>query len=193
MLFMKFITLIFFSCLCHLSLTAQSTAKTVIGGEMADILENTKAYTMALLKQMPEDRWDYRPHPAVRTFREQVEHIVTVLDFQTNFVLARYDFKGEIDQLRKVFGEVAARNNGKSRTELLARLEHNYAVAAKVCRELSKKDLRKTFNFFFFPDQPTKSLATAMLAMRDHITHHRGQLIIYLRMLDIEPTTYQAF
>ncbi|MCB0632641.1 MAG: hypothetical protein KDD15_23045 [Lewinella sp.] len=71
-------------------------------------------------------------------------------------------------------------------------LEH-YTASADLCRQMSKKDLKKTFHFFFLPDQPTKSLATAMMAMRDHITHHRGQLVIYIRMQGIAPEQYRAF
>lgn len=172
---------------------AQSPAKSAFGKELADILEHTKMYSLALIRQMPEQHWEYRPTPESRSFREQVEHMATVLDFQCSYVLSRHDFQENAQALQEAFGQVNMRNSGKSTEALLERLEENYDTAIRLLRGLTKKDLRQTFFFFFLPDQPEKSMITAAMAMRDHLTHHRAQLIVYLRLRGVEPVTYQAF
>lgn len=190
---MKTSSAIFFLFFLTVNIAAQPTAKTEFGAEMASILDNMKAYTLEIIQQMPEDQFDYKPTEEVRTFREQIEHMALVLDFQTQYVLQGNNFGGDEKVLREAFGKIKERNSGKSREDLLKQLATNFDAAATLMTTMTKKDLKQTYSFFFFPDQPVKTLQTVAMTLRDHITHHRGQLIVYLRMNGIEPVRYQLF
>ena len=55
--------------------------------------------------------------------------------------------------------------------------------------QLTEKDLDTIVDFFAGP----MSKRQILTLLNDHYTHHRGQIIVYLRMNDIKPPRYRGW
>ncbi len=172
-------------------LTFTLTAQSKFGMEMASILENMKTYTIAVAEAMPEDKYDYRPAPEVRSFREQLNHIGRIMEFQTNFPLQGKEIDPQTwpEERKKIFGQKMA----SSKEEMKAFLENQFDQTIEAFKNLEEADLQKEFTFFFLPEKPKKKVPVIAMALRDHISHHRAQAIVYLRINGVEPPFYQLF
>ncbi len=66
----------------------------VFGTDLVEIMKDMKSYTIAVAKQMPEEKYDFRPvdMDTVRTFAEQMKHIVFTMNNQVNNILPGNNF-----------------------------------------------------------------------------------------------------
>ena len=144
-----------------------STSAFVKAGDydwMKQRLAATKAFTLDVLKAMPDDKYDFRPTKDVRTFKEQAYHIVYSIDYY-----------------RRVFGGngQAAWQPGKEDTKSKAEL---ITWANEQFDEMEKLIMAASNN---------PRLTAAIMSYLDHNAHHRGQMIIYLRANGIKAPAYR--
>lgn len=142
-------------------------------------LQHEAAVTRKLFERIPEDRFDYKPHPKSMSLRELASHLVDALGW--------VDATVNLDELQidptqwKPF--VA-----KSRAELLATHDANLVAALGIMKGVADEKL-------FAPWTMKKADGTVAFTMPriavlrafivKHIVHHRGQLTVYLRLLDV--------
>ena len=136
--------------------------------------QNTTDYTMEFAKAMPEDYYAYTPTPVEMTYREQLKHIAGNMVWLCSSYLD--GSKTHIDPSTA----------GNSKKEIVAMLEKVFAYASETINALSEKDLNEKVDFI--SGEMTKR--RILLLMTDHVTHHRGQLVVYLRMKNVEPPKY---
>lgn len=140
-------------------------------------LEREKDNTLRMLNALANDQFDYKPHAKSMSLGELANHIVElhnwvslvltqeVFDFKTQYVPSTLQTKEELIQLlEKGFEE------NKSLMEKLdeANYFNNWTLKAG--------------------DYVISSLPKAgaiRFIITNHLIHHRGQLSVYLRMLDI--------
>ncbi len=166
------------------------------GEEMASIMEHMKTYTISLAEQMPEEKYDYRPTDGMRSFREQTEHIAISLDFQVSIILSGKSITQE--EFLPTYRSLKDKVVNKPKAELLAILEDRFDKAIEQFNIISDTELEATHSFegwppFYPKDQPVTTLRTISMGVRDHITHHRAQMIVYLRLNDIKPASYRLY
>ena len=65
-------------------------------------------------------------------------------------------------------------------------LEKAFAYALQTIDVMTEKDLNEKVEFI----AGTMTRRRILLLMTDHLTHHRGQLVVYLRMKGVEPPKY---
>lgn len=125
-------------------------------------LENSRNYTLAVAEAMPEKKYSFKPTPEVWTFLEQLHHIAYGIGWwDENYI-----------QGNKI--DWAPTPVKKNREEVIDYLNGAYdTLKNTVNKAKAGDDLIKGFN-----------------ATLDHITHHRGQLIVYLRFNDITAPEY---
>jgi len=132
--------------------------------------ESTRALVIGLIEAMPEDKWDFKPTPAVRSFREVVVHLVG-----ENYLF---------------FGRVAGENLGnpaqnlKTRDELLKALHESYAYGAKVWADLTEEKALQMVEGR--GGQKVQRWSAILLAIQDNMNHY-GNLVIYLRLNGLVP------
>jgi len=158
--------------------------------DMLEIMSNMKTYTVAIANQMPRDKYDFRPvnNDTVRTFAEQLKHVTVAMRLQTDNVL-----EGKIFDPRVT-------------AQALAEYEHSTLSKAEIIRDLSEafdklnvklsSMTESQFSEMYtlpFPGSEPKSYRVLMMFVRDHISHHRAQAIVYLRMNGITPIFYRPF
>ncbi len=125
-------------------------------------LENSRNYTLAVATAMPEKDYDFKPTPEVWNFLEQLHHIAYGIGWwEENYVKGN-----KIDW--------APTPTKKNRKEVVSYLNHAY------------DSLKETIGKTKLSDDLIKGLTTTL----DHITHHRGQVIVYLRCKNIPAPDY---
>ena len=140
---------------------AQST-KTEAREKLLTLLENSRTYTIAVAEAMPVKLDNFKPANDVWTFREQLHHIAYGIEWwKDNYV----------NGIKTAWGPPAT---SKSRKEVLAYLNQAY--------DSLKELLTKTMM--------NEDRVNGFHATLDHITHHRGQCVVYLRSNGIPAPEY---
>ena len=127
-------------------------------------LDASKAYTVAVLEAMPEDDYSFKPNDDQRTFAAQAYHIVYSIDY-----FHRALSNGGNAQW------APGDENSKSKKELI-----EWANA--------KFD---EINKFILEQESNDALTAGVISYLDHNSHHRGQIVTYLRMKGIAPPQYR--
>ena len=139
--------------------------------------KNGAEYTIELAEAMPADKYDFKPSPEVRSFREQVVHIMNNMVWLSSSYLTKVSFKGDL------------KHKELSKEQILVLLKQATLFAENAIKSLETKDLDVTVSFFAGPMTKRQIL----ILMNDHMTHHRGQLIVYVRMNDVKPPRYRGW
>lgn len=137
-------------------------------------LQNAKAYTLEVAELMPAEQYTYRPTEEQMTFAEQLIHLssnLRRLSYKVSNLpeppVPLNPFLTDKDSIRAVLDE-----------------SYNYALA--IFENYNTKQLADTVDFFAGP----KSKLQIINLINDHQTHHRGQLMVYLRLQGIKPPRY---
>lgn len=154
----------------------------------AKVLEHAKEYTLEVANAMPEDKYTYKPSDSVRTFGEQMAHIGMSSQFIHNVFILGEEMKGDPAEMAKMEKKI-----GASKEETIKTLEKSFDGVISSLKSMDDEALKSKFVFFFAPNKPEFSKEDGFIFIRDHITHHRGQAIVYLRINDLVPPDYRAF
>ena len=140
-------------------------------------LENAKDYTIAFANLMPDSLYNYKPVPAEMSFGEQLIHISQNLYWLSSTYIAEAPnpFHSTKDQLSKL---------GKDSIISLVKNAYDYAISS-----ISKMEIKTLPKEFKFSGENLNKYQFLNL-IEDHQTHHRGQLIVYLRLNGIKPPEY---
>jgi len=144
--------------------------------------DNEMAATRKVLSRVPADKWDWKPHAKSRSLGELATHVGELPRWGVRL-------KGESFQVGSEKAPVM-----KSAPELVARLESNAAAARESLSGMSEADLEGQFRVLkpdgsVFFQLPRRAVPRSVLM--NHLIHHRGQLTVYLRLLDVPlPTIY---
>ena len=132
--------------------------------------ESTRNLVLGLVEAMPEDKYDFKPTPNVRSFREVVVHLVG-----ENYLF---------------FGRVAGENLGnpaqnlKTREELLKALRESYAYGEKVWEGLTEEKALQMVEGR--GGQKVQRWSAVLAAIQDNMNHY-GNLVVYLRLNGLVP------
>ena len=138
---------------------------------------NATDYTLAFARAMPDTDYGFRPVPAEMTFAEQLKHMAGNMIWLSSSYLQ--GTKGHVDP--------SATSNTKK--DIIPMLEKSFAYALETISRLTTADLDEQVTFF----AGTMSRRRILMLMSDHLTHHRGQLVVYLRLRGIEPPRYKGW
>ncbi|KAA9339358.1 DUF664 domain-containing protein [Hymenobacter busanensis] len=143
-------------------------------------LDHELANTRRVLERVPHDQAEYRPHPKSMTLWQLATHVVNLLAFKTLFLQA--DGRDFLDPNAPKPGPTPT-----SHAELLTRFDE-YSATLRQALEASD-DEQLTYNFRLHRGEQTifeqpKATAVRLMGL-NHSIHHRGQLTVYLRLLDV--------
>ncbi len=139
--------------------------------------KNAMEYTLEFAQVMPEDYYGYTPTKVEMVYGEQLKHIAGNIVWLCSSYLQ--GAKTTIDPLK----------TGNSKREIMTVLEQSFLYANKTVASLTESDLNETVDFF----AGKMTRRRILLLLTDHVTHHRGQLVVYLRMKNIEPPSYRGW
>lgn len=149
--------------------------------------DHEAATTRKLLERVPEDKHDWRPHPKSFTLGALALHIAE-MPIWANMTLTQT----ELD-MNPPGGSGYKRPEWESREALLKFFDANVASA----RALVAKTSDAEFMVGWTLKNSGETLFTIPRAavvrtwVMNHVVHHRGQLSVYLRLLDVPlPSIY---
>jgi uncharacterized damage-inducible protein DinB len=140
-------------------------------------LEKEAGTTRRVLERVPEQHLAWRPHAKGRTLGELALHVATVPGGVAQLVAS-----GTTVQAPKFVDP-----SPKSASELVPALEQSIAKARQILGGMSDDDITATWRMMDGDRELFAIPRVAMLRsiMLNHWYHHRGQLTVYLRFLDV--------
>lgn len=135
------------------------------------------AQTRRSLERIPEDRLDWTPHEKSFSLGELATHLSQIpgwLDIAMN--ADGFDM-----------GEAHDRDLPETKEEILARFDANLAEARRILKNVSGETLTETWSLTD-GDEVVMSMPKAAVLrgfILNHNVHHRAQLGVYLRLLDV--------
>lgn len=143
--------------------------------------------TRAVLARVPEAGAGWRPHPKSRPLGELAQHIANLVGFGELIVTT-----AERD-VHPPGGMPVVSEEFTSADALLASFDRNVAATRAALQRAAEADLdapwslkRQGVAFFTLP-----RWAVLRSFLLSHLIHHRGQLSVYLRLLDVSlPSIY---
>ena len=150
---------------------------------MLQELEQEAQTTRRVLERVPDDKLNWRPHEKARTLGELALHVAMVPGSVAEFVAAE----------SPVQAPQFTDTSPKQASELVPALEESIAKAKKLLGGMDDAALNATWRMMQGDRELLALPRVAMLrsVMLNHWYHHRGQLSVYLKQLDIPiPSIY---
>jgi len=130
---------------------------------------------VAMAEDFPEDKYDFKPTPAQRSFAEQLLHAANANYFVTNAI------RGE----KPPAGEDPKREQFKSKAAVAEFVKKAFADGAKAIEEKGDKGLNDLVVDPFANQQVRVSdMAWGFI---EHSGEHYGQLVVYYRLSGLVP------
>ena len=127
----------------------------------------------AMAEDFPEDKYDFKPTPAQRSFAEQLLHAAGSCYYFTNSVMGQ-----------KPPGEDPKREQYKSKADIVAFVKKSFADGAAAIQAKGEKGM--TTEVVYFPQQKSRVLDIAY-GIIEHSGEHYGQLVVYYRLAGLVP------
>jgi uncharacterized damage-inducible protein DinB len=147
-------------------------------------LDQEMRTTRRVLERVPTERLDWRPHPKARSLGQLALHVAMV--------------PGAVAELGSKPSPVQAPRFAEdpmptSAAELLPALDRSIANAKRIVGAMNDETLQETWQLVQGerPIFAVPRIAFLRSVMLNHWYHHRGQLSVYLRELDVAiPSIY---
>ncbi len=138
--------------------------------------QSEREYSVAVVNAMPEEQFGFQPSPEVRTFAEQAVH----------FARAQVAYFSRLN----LIDAPKSPEQGASPAEVKAFVAESFDYVRDVLTKAGEAEFfRRDVQMGRIPKLHT----TQDLWLRGalHTAHHRGQLIVYLRLSGIKPPTWR--
>jgi uncharacterized damage-inducible protein DinB len=139
--------------------------------------------TQRVLERIPEDKLAWKPHTKSMSLGQLASHVANSQGF-----LATAANQDVFD-----FGSEAGPKDGNSRQEILESFAQNTAKAKDIVSKLDDARMMGIWTGTFKGKtlMSIPRIGFIRTVMLNHVYHHRGQLSVYLRLLDIPvPSIY---
>ena len=148
------------------------------GTKLLPEFDQEMAHTRRALERVDETRFDWKPHEKSFTLKDLSAHIAR-LPLWLSMTLDTSEFDSDAGDFPDTPVE--------SREDLLALFDESVAEARSKLQAASADDLLQSWTLMMGGETAFTLPKTVVLRtwVFNHIVHHRGQLTVYLRLLDI--------
>lgn len=157
-------------------ITTNGMAQSYFKSEYPEVWERANAYTIEVAEAMPESLYSYQPGETSMTFQQQLQHLVGNVSFISGKIIGE---KVEFNTL----GE------NPDKETVIKGLREAFFFVSRLIAEIDAETLKEKVTF----GGTEVSKENLFYLIRDHMAHHRGQAVLYLRMNDIEPPKYSGW
>jgi len=134
--------------------------------------------TRRFLERLPDDKLDWRPHAKSSTAGELGSHVTDLLRF-AGFIFTQDEFNFDPSTYKPY--------QATSVADLLKTFDENLASGKQVLAGVADEDLKRLWQFKIMGrlrfERPKGDVFRDFALA--HQIHHRGQLSVYLRLLDV--------
>ena len=152
---------------------AQSGGDSPLLGPLKQQWERTRGFVVRTAEVVPEDKYDFKPTPEVRSLREQLIHIVE----------ENYFFMGMVSGEKK-----APPSNLNTKAEIIQALNGSYDHGARILAGLNDATAMEIVPVMGNRQGPRWSMA--LMNIVDNMNHY-GNLVVYMRLNGIVPPSSQ--
>lgn len=163
-------------CIGNISAVAQ---KDNFLKEYLERWEHSRTYLIAIAEAMPENNYNFKPTPAEMTFAEQLMHIALAMDWQVQTLIA-----GKQTHPKEYYSVT-----NKTKKEMIDVVNKTFDEATAVIKEFDPANYEVKLDYIGL----TRTKRQIFLLLADHVTHHRGQMLVYMRLKGVEPPKYVTF
>jgi uncharacterized damage-inducible protein DinB len=158
--------------------TLESAAAPSLGQTALGDLSNELASTRRLLERVPEEHFAWKPHEKSSSLGALATHVATIS--RLGLWVLQND---EIDVMNRPPTPPAP----TTRDELLAQFDETSTALKDALRDADEGALLQPWTFRRGDQVMFKQPRVVMLRgfVLSHLIHHRGQLTVYLRLLDV--------
>lgn len=162
--------------------TAEARTPTT-GQVFAMELQQEATTTRRLIERLPTEKFGWQPHEKSMTLGRLANHVVEMLDWTAVTIL-----EDELD-----FEQMAPAPQSETTEELLTRLDDSVTKATEILNNASDQEMTQPWTMRqgekIFMTLPKVAVMRGFVM--NHVVHHRGQLSVYARLLDIPvPSIY---
>lgn len=156
--------------------------------EIAASFRTVRGNTLIIAKEIPEDKYGFKPAPECRSVAQMLTHIALAYRFQYQIhgIEKRTNFEGfDFPSLMKQLAQEEAASRTKDQIlDLLQKEGEKWAVWVEA---LSDEFLGQRFDMPEGATPPFKSRFEMLISVKEHEMHHRGQLMLVERLLGMVP------
>ena len=141
-------------------------------------LQQEAASTKRILERVPEGKFDWKPHEKSMTLGRITSHVAELPGFLNSILTL-----DEVDFAKGHYKPAFA----KTREELMNIFQQNLDGVVQTLQNTSDEKMQADFtlrNGDYVIATVPRVVAVRSMAL-NHIIHHRGQIAVYLRLLDI--------
>ena len=150
--------------------------------EYIERLENSRKYLLLVAETMPEDKYEFRATPESSSFAENLMHIAWAMDWHSQSLIGGREARDwNTDPTLKV--------DNKSKAEMMATIDTTFDETIKLINQLDKAILEERLDYF----GSNRTKRQILLLLSDHITHHRAQMLVSMRLNGLVPPRYVLF
>src|ERR1700743_3025737 len=129
---------------------------------------------IAMAEDFPEDKYDFKPTPAERSFAEQLLHAAGSCYYFTNPAMGQ----------KTPAAEDPKREQYKSKADIVAFVKKSFADGAAAIQSRGDKGLMA--EVVYYPQQKSRVIDIAY-GIIEHSGEHYGQLVVYYRLVGLVP------
>ena len=145
-------------------------------------LENSRKYLILVAEIMPEDKYEFKASPDSKSFAENLMHIAWAMDWHSQSLLGgRKARDWNTDTELKV--------EDKSKEEMIATIDNTFKETIALITAFDTSKFNDRLDYLGLD----RSKRQIFLLLADHITHHRGQMLVYMRLNGLKPPRYVLY
>ncbi len=144
--------------------------------------DNSRKYLLLVAETMPEEKYNFKASPESLSFGENLMHIGFAIDWHSQSLLGGRESRDwQTDTIYKTAN--------KSKTEMIETIAQTFDQARKLIEQFDTAQLDDTLDYFGLK----RTKRQILLLLADHITHHRGQMLVYMRLNGLVPPRYVLY
>ena len=145
-------------------------------------LENSRKYLVLVAETMPQDKYNFRASAESLTFAENLMHIGFAMDWHSQSLLGGRES-------RDWHTDTTFKAGNKTKDEMIELIDHTFDETIKLIKGFDTTLLDDELDYFGL----NRTKRQIFLLLTDHITHHRGQMLVYMRLNGVVPPRYVLF
>ncbi|MAQ76574.1 MAG: damage-inducible protein DinB [Aquimarina sp.] len=150
--------------------------------EYLERLEKSKEYLILVAEMMPKDKYDYKATPESMSFAENLMHIGWAMDWHSQSLMGGR-------QARDWNTDTELKVDTKSKKQMIDKISETFDKTIKFISDFDPNKLDERLDYFG-ADRTKRQI---LLLLADHITHHRAQILVYMRLNGLKPPRYVLY
>lgn len=145
-------------------------------------LENSKTYLLLIAEQMPEEHYGYRATPESKSFAENLMHIGWAMDWHSQTLLGGRP-------ARDWQTDMELRVGTKTKAEMMTAISNTFDASIALINAFDVSKLNDELDYGGL----NRTKRQILLLLPDHISHHRGQMLVSMRLNGLVPPRYMLY